>query len=176
MKQNHLISDEWNGEKIEDEKNFGLTELDSVYAAMVIKQLKSGWPFKPKNVNNKFIQTYQPKNYLEDFAFKILSKTAGKNYNLEAAHMDLGRYYENKNELNKAYQEYNALVTSIPTEIEFYNKAAQVLLKEKEYDTAESVLKKSLKYKDNFYAYKWIGQIELMNENYKDIDKLPIKS
>ena len=40
-------------------------------------------------------------------------------------------------------------------------------MEEKEYEKAASLLQKSLKYGKYPFAYKWIGQIALMNEDYK---------
>jgi tetratricopeptide (TPR) repeat protein len=82
--------------------------------------------------------------------------------------MELGNYYKKQGIRDKAFLEYNALITSIPHEMEFYQKAATVLLEEKEYDKASQVLRKSLKYKENFFANKWIGQVALMNGENKE--------
>lgn len=164
LRNNKMISNDWDYDGISAERNNGLTKLDSVYSALVIKHLKGSWPFQPKGLPNRFAQSFQPSNHIEEMAFRILP---GDNFNLEAAHMELGKYYESKGELNKAFSEYYALITSIPHEMEFYQKAVTVLLKEKEYNKAEQLLGKSLKYKENSFAYKWIGQIALMKDNYK---------
>lgn len=165
MKKNNMISNDWKRDGISQELNNGYTELDSVHASIVIQHLKGSWPFQPKGLPNRFAQNYQPSNHLEEIAFRILSSD---NYNLEAGHMELGKYYEKKSELDKAFSEYNALITSIPHEIEFYQKAATVLITKKEFEKASQLLRKSLKYKGNFFAYKWIGQIALMKENYEE--------
>ena len=55
----------------------------------------------------------------------------------------------------------------IPYEIEFYEKAATILLTVKEYDTAEMILRQSLDYKESYFAVKWLGQIALMKKNYR---------
>ena len=81
--------------------------------------------------------------------------------------MELGEYYERQSNFDKAFAEYNALITSIPYEVDFYEKAAKVLIKKEEYGRASQLLKRSLKYKENPFANKWVGQIALMNNNYK---------
>ncbi len=139
--------------------------MDSVYAALVIQHLKGGWPFRPRNSTNLFLQNFKPSNLLEQYAFRILQAT---NYNLESAHLDLGKYYEKQGMLDEAFYEYNALITSIPHEMEFYQRAVNVLISKKEYDKALLLLHKSLQYKENLFAYKWIGQIALMKENYNE--------
>jgi len=165
MKKNKMISDEWGEYDINKEKNYGITELDSIYADLEIRHLKGGWPFHPKSVPNRFIQTFSPANRLEEIAFKVFQN---KHYNLLSIHMELGEYYERQSNFDKAFAEYNALITSIPYEVDFYEKAAKVLIKKEEYGRASQLLKRSLKYKKNPFANKWVGQIALMNNNYKE--------
>ena len=163
MQNNRLISTEWPAACIDQERNQGLTELDSVYSTLVIHQLKGSWPFQPKSLPNQFIQNYHPRTRLENIAFHILQD---KNFSLEAAHMVLGDYYNKQGDFHKAFLEYNALLTSIPQEMEFYIKAATILLKEQDYDHASKLLRVSLKYKENYFANKWIGQLALMKDDY----------
>ncbi len=162
MKNNQMIDKTWSCDCIRQEKNRGVTELDSVYAALSVEQLKGGWPFQSKSLPNRFVQNYKPANQIEDIAFQVIKEKIS----LETGHMELGEFYENKGNLDKAFSEYNALVISIPTEIDFYDKAALVLLKNKEYQKASDLLLSSLNYRENDFAYKWIGQIALMDSNY----------
>jgi tetratricopeptide (TPR) repeat protein len=165
IKKNKLVSKDFPEYQITGQRNIGTTELDSVYGAMVIKHLKHSWPFQQKSEPNRFLETYKPVNMLEELALKII-KTPG--YNLESGHMDLGKYYEQINNTGKAVLEYEALIASIPSEFEFYKKAATLLIREKQYDKADQILKKSLVYKEDYFAVKWIGQIALINENYEE--------
>ena len=164
MKKNKMIADDWEVNGIENEIGEGITELDSVYASLAVLQLKSGWPFQPKSLPNVFLSAFVPANHIEEAAFNILKSG---NSSLEAEHMNLGRYYEKQNQLDKAFLEYNALITAIPSEMEFYEKAATVLIRNKKYDQASRILTKSLKYKETSFAYKWIGQIALMKDEYQ---------
>lgn len=145
------------------EKGKCRTELDSVYAAITVSHLKNSWPFKPRYTPNEFLLNYRARNILEELSLKIIPST---NFSLEAAHMELGKYYERQGKSDKALGEYEALIASIPEEPEFYEKAASVLLKEKEFGKAFLLLRKSLKYNESTFAFKWLGQIELMNKNY----------
>jgi lysophospholipase L1-like esterase len=162
MKNNQMIDKTWSCDCIRQERNRGVTELDSVYAALSVKQLRGGWPFQSKSLPNRFVQDYKPGNQIEDIAFQVIQQKIS----LETGHMELGEFYENQGNLDKAFSEYNSLVISIPTEIEFYDKAALTLLKNKEYQKASDLLLTSLNYKENDFAYKWIGQIALMDSNY----------
>jgi hypothetical protein len=70
MEVNNLISNHWPPSScIEQEQNQGFTELDSVYAAINIQHLKSGWPFQPKTLPNLFAQNYKPSTLVEEIAF-----------------------------------------------------------------------------------------------------------
>ena len=166
MRGARLISEVWPPvDYITQEQDQGITGLDSVYAALVIRQLKGSWPFQPKSLPNRFLNDFHSANHLEELAFRVLQSA---NFSLESAHMELGEYYEKQGEMDKAFEEYNALITSIPHEMEFYKKAATVMIEEKKYDAASSLLSKSLNYKENDFANKWIGQIALINNNYKE--------
>jgi tetratricopeptide (TPR) repeat protein len=144
-------------------ESWGFTELDSAHAELTIKNLKGGWPFKPKELPNRVLQDYKPKNISDQMALKVLSSP---NFGLEMAHLELAEYYENRNDLKRAFEEYKALIYTIPFEAEFYEKAATVLLTVKDYATAEKLLRESLKYRESFFAIKWLGQIALLNKDY----------
>jgi tetratricopeptide (TPR) repeat protein len=164
MQKNNFISSSWKYNGIDEERNKGITDLDSVCAELQIRFLKGGWPFQPKSLPNHFLKNFVPHNYLEDIAFRVLK---GTDFSMESAHMELGNYYQKRSQLDKAFKEYFALLTSIPQEMEFYRKAVLVLLEEKKYEQADSLLQKSLKYTKYPFAYKWIGQIAMMNEDFK---------
>jgi len=173
IQNNRMISNEWPSNCIDQEWNHGLTELDSVYSALIIQQLKGSWPFQPKSLPNRFVNNFRPANYIEEIVFRIMQS---KNFSLESGHMELGEYYKKQGNLDKAFLEYNALITSIPHEIEFYQKAATVLLEKKEYDKASQLLRKSLKYKEYYFANKWIGQVALMKNDYQEAISFLLKA
>jgi tetratricopeptide (TPR) repeat protein len=165
MQNNHMINDQWPEDCISREKNQGLTELDSVYAAIVIRHLKESWPFKPKGLPNRFVENFKPVNHIEEIAFRILPS---EGYNIISGHTEMGEYHEKRGDLDKAFAEYYALIACLPHEPEFYKYAAIVLIKQKNYDKAYLLLRKSLKYKESLFADKWIGQIAFMKNNYKE--------
>ncbi len=168
LAENKMIGNGWNADLMQTVYSEGKTELDSVFGAVVIKQLKQSWPFRPKGEENNFLRTFRPKNKLEEIAFKVISTP---DYNIQSGHMELGGFYESNNEPVKSVDEYKALIASIPHEIEFYRKAAIVLIREKLFDEADSLLRSSLKYRGDYFVNKWIGQIALMNEDYKEAIK-----
>lgn len=165
MQKNQMINNTWPVDCITQEHNQGLTELDSVYSAIVIRHLKGSWPFQPKGLPNRFVETFTPANYIEKIALRVLPS---EGYNIISGHTELGEYYEKQGDLDKAFAEYNALITCLPYEPEFYRYAALVLIKQKKYDKAYQLLRKSLKYKESLFAVKWVGQIAFMRKNYKE--------
>ncbi len=173
MQKNKLISQDWPENGIAAERDKGITGLDSVYASIVISHLKESWPFKPKGLPNRFVQSFIPANKMEELSLKALVE---ENYNLVSAHYDLGKFYENKGELDSALAEYRAMISFIPHEPEFYEMAATILIKRKEYDKAAGLLHKSLKYKDNAFANKWVGQIAYMKGDYPEAVKYLAKA
>ncbi|NOG44586.1 MAG: tetratricopeptide repeat protein [Calditrichaeota bacterium] len=144
-------------------KNWGISELDSVYGNLSVKSLKAGWPFKKGDLLNTFFDNYKPENEIEQLAFNVLTNP---DFNLQTAHLQLASKYEEQGKLNKAFKEYQALINTIPNEISFYNKAATIKLKQKEFLEARSILKESLRYKRGLYALKWIGQIAIMQKQF----------
>ena len=144
-------------------KSWGYTELDKDHADLTIKNLKGGWPFKPKELHNQVLQNFKPKTVSEQITLKILSKP---DFGLEMGHLELAEYYEKRGNYIKAYEEYKALIYTIPFETDFYEKAATALIKIQNYYLAKETLEHSLKYKESFFAIKWLGQINLRNKDY----------
>lgn len=161
-----LIGENYNNDNIDSQRYDGVTELDSVYGAIVIKQLKHSWPFQPRTKPNKFLETYKPVDKLEEISFKII-KTA--NYNIESGHLELAEFYGDQGETDKAVREYEALIASLPHEPEFYKNVATLLIHEKKYPEADKFLRGLLKIKpSDYFAHKWTGQIALINEHYNE--------
>lgn len=163
LERNHLVDQTWPAaDCITAEDHRGFTELDSVNAALTVRRLKGSWPFQPKGLPNRFAQDFRPATLIESIVWRTMQD---QSFSLELGHMELGEYYEKRGGLDKAFAEYYALVVSIPEELEFYRKAAMVLLKEQSYDKASLLLRRSLRYGETDFANKWIGQIALMKNN-----------
>ena len=165
MEVNHLISTHWPPSCIEEEQNQGFTELDSVYAAINIQHLKSGWPFQPKTLPNLFIQNYHPSTLVEEIAFH--SATTHE-YSLEQGHLDLGDYYTQHGQFDQAFLEYNAALVALPHEPMIYLKIANVLYAKKEYDKSFQLMQKSSQYKETPDVNKWLGAMAIMSQKYKE--------
>jgi tetratricopeptide (TPR) repeat protein len=158
MEQAGFIVPSWPEKKDSQDKKFGFTQLDSSLAALKIKILKGGWPFKKRSAVNTVINNYKPKNRIDSTALKVWKE---KNYSLERGHVKLAQYFTKQKDYEAAFREYNALTQITPSNASPYLKAAEMLIKTNRYEMASDFLTESLKFENSFYANKWLGQILL---------------
>ncbi len=163
LRTKQLVVDDWSTVKFAPshyyEQNWGLTKLDSVHAELAIRQLKGSWPFVQDGSPNRFMTQFQPKSREEEIAFNIIAKGE---MTLEQGHLLLADEYKNNNQFVKAFQEYKALVYTVPTLPIFYEPMVELLLSIREYNLTLRILHEALKYQDSAFVYKWIGQIYLV--------------
>jgi tetratricopeptide (TPR) repeat protein len=161
MRQENFISSDWQKHTMMPSSyyrdHWGITPLDSVYAALTIIHLKGGWPFK-KEGPNLALYEYTPVTKEDSIALQIL-KTGSST--LELGHMELASYYEKRGEYERAFREYEALIYTVPNLDLFYEPALKILLTTRQYNRALALLEDALKYNESGFVYKWIGQIRL---------------
>jgi len=166
LRAERYISLEWDSSNIQSadvyKKNWGMTTLDTVYGNLNIRWLKGGWPFQPKEFHNKSLETYKPKNKVDSIALKVLINKA---IGVEVGHLDLANYYRDHKEYRKAYQEYRALIYTIPHEVMFYEGAAEMLFKLDKEEKAISILEESLRIRKNDFALKNLARLYLQKGN-----------
>ncbi len=169
MRQHSFVSGSWPTDGIKPssfyQQDWGITELDSASANLSIHYLKGGWPFQPKDVPNHALQNYHPTTRAESLSVRILTDP---NYSLQVGHYHLGSYYEKMGEYEKAFKEFKALYYTIPFELEFYERAAENLIKMHDYDRALRVLQKGLYYGETPFLVKWTGQLLAKAQQFKD--------
>lgn len=139
-------------------KDWGITDMDTVYGNLSIRWLKGGWPFQPKELQNTSLDTYTPKNKTDSVALKVL---VDKETSVEVGHFNLAQYYRNKKEYQKAYQEYRALIYTIPHEVMFYKGASEMLLELDREEEAISILEESMRVIKNDFAIKHLARLYL---------------
>ena len=140
-------------------KDWGITALDTVCAALQIRYLRGGWPFQPEGTVNTALRNFHCVSMVDTLALKVLMD--GK-YTIESAHMDLADYYIHRAQFDHAYREYQALISTIPYEVSFYESAAKMLIKKERYQKALNLLERSLSIKETEFNTKWTGQILLL--------------
>jgi tetratricopeptide (TPR) repeat protein len=163
MRRNRFISDTWDAARIRpaaDYRNrWGFTPFDSVYAALCVRQLKGGWPFRPKSEANTGLSDFRPANGADSIALQILTAKGGKT--IEVGHLALARRFEKDRAFEKAFREYAALVYTIPYEAMFFEGAVRTALAVKRPELALPVLEESRQFRETVFADKWIGFILL---------------
>lgn len=168
--KNNFIDAKLQGNNIKPGKYYraqwGMTKLDSVYASAIIMRLKSKWPFKKGNDSEFKPLTYYPSTRIDSLVVRILEGAQ----TLEQGHIELAKYYESGGELEKAFNEYRALIYTVPYFDLFYEPAVKVLVEMKKYDQALDLMQRLLQYQQSSFVYQWIGQLYLItHENYKGI-------
>ncbi len=168
MLEEGYISSKWDSTLIksadEYKKDWGITALDTVYGNLSIRWLKGGWPFQPKELQNTSLATYIPKNKVDSVALQVL---VDNEVGVEVGHLTLARHYQDRKEYQKAYQEYRALIYTIPHEVMFYEGAAQMLLKSNREEEAISILEESLRITKNDFAIKHLARLYLAKGDVK---------
>ncbi len=186
IKEEKLVADVWpenSGWSKEDLiADWGMSNLDLVYANLRLAYLKGGWPFKPPGTVNTAIKDFKFKDGSERIALKVWQDPG---YTSEDAHADMAAYLAENNRLEDALKEYKALTCLKPYNYSAYLSAARVLIAMNRKDDALPYLQNSLKLKKTAYAYQWIGitlyeqgkyekAIEYMAEVYKLDIKEPV--
>jgi tetratricopeptide (TPR) repeat protein len=164
MQKENLISPDWQARHAKPavyyREHWGCTALDSVYAARIVARLKGGWPFKKAPGPNYALDGLALTTIVDSVAAKIVP--AGE-LTLEQGHIELASYYESRGDLEQAFNEYNALMYTVPYVDLFYEPAVKVLVRMKRYDKALEVLFALKKYQETPFTYQSIGQIYLMD-------------
>ncbi|HGY57114.1 MAG TPA: tetratricopeptide repeat protein [Caldithrix abyssi] len=168
MKTKQLVSKVWRTTLREFpnkvRKQWGYTELDSLYGDLRIRILKGGWPFKPKTAPNKMLTGYKPETEMDKLVYKIW---ADDTFGIEHGHAFLAGLYEKAKDYEKALREYRALIYLTPFNASAYIHTADMFIKMKRFNEALPLLSESLHLHETTYANKWVGQILLEKQKVK---------
>jgi tetratricopeptide (TPR) repeat protein len=80
------------------------------------------------------------------------------------AYLKLADHYASQGNHELALRQYQALINSLPYNINYYIASGKALLKHRRFNEALPILFNSLKVKQTGYANKWIGQILLQRQ------------
>ncbi len=144
--------------------NWAYTTLDSLAGMYKIEQLKSYWPFTSLDADVTFRDTFKTSGMVDSLAFSILTDPAA---DISSLHNFLGDYYESHRQIFLASKEYGALIAIEPGRSDYYNKAANSLLKLNDLYAAERHLMQSLRFRQTYFAYSMLGEINYIKHNYK---------
>jgi tetratricopeptide (TPR) repeat protein len=162
MHDNRFIADTWDLTNVKPDsvyrREWGLSKLDTVYAELGIRILKGGWPFQSKFETNRALQEFHPKNEVDSMAVAVLIKNK---LNLESAHLELALRYTRQGLYPLVFEEYKSLYYTVPSEVVFYERAAEALWRMKKYDEALPILFQARKVRETETGNKMIGLILL---------------
>ena len=147
--------------------DFHFTKLDSIIGKYRIKLLKNDWPFisKEKKLPNSIL--LNPQNKADSLAAEVLDEKM----NWEKAHRNLATYYLERKNLNGFLEEMDALISQYPVIVEYYDYVSNVLIQLKDYKRAYKYLKTGYDIKPNAFKTKWLGTINLYNNNLSPAEK-----
>lgn len=163
-----LLGDKGNVAEINSayyKRNWGYTELDSLYANHAVNLLKGFWPFvldPNKEYNYKLL--YKPKSYLDSLAFAVVGNNE---LILSDVRLELARNYEKSGRIEKAFREYEALLRTNPYVAVNYRDAANCLVQLSDLPLALKYFQKSLEFEDSYFARYRIGEIYFMMGDYE---------
>jgi len=164
MHNEKFVAQVWDEANIQPDdiyrKGWPVTGLDRALGEIRIINLTDNYPYKPKGPEERSIANYKPKNLVEELAMKVFNDEV----DYPQAHVELARHYDAQNQQHLAMREYQALIAAAPNNVTFYLMASEYLLKLKKLDHALDLLTASLAIKETGYAYKWIGQILLIQQ------------
>jgi len=142
-------------------KNFPFSRLDSTIANYRLLSLKGDFPFNKDGKSKTLLDFVKLTDYNDSLAYKVVEQ----NYYWELAHKKLATYYLGQKNYTGFMNEYSALIGQFPYTIGLYEKVVQVLLESQKYSEAYSYLEKYYRLQPDAFCTKWLGTINLFNNN-----------
>jgi lysophospholipase L1-like esterase len=165
IKFNKFIVDSWNPKFINSgdfyRSNWPVTELNTAVGYLMIKHLKSRWPFTRKSEAGWSLLDYKPENLIESLALKVIFNELG----MDEAHYILAKHYEKENSFRLRNREYDALTHYTFIEAYSYLSRGQSYMRAGEFNEALALFEESLKHEDIPLARELINEINLQMDN-----------
>jgi tetratricopeptide (TPR) repeat protein len=147
--------------------NFNFTEFDSIISDFRIKILKNDWPFVNKKDKKPNSWVLNLKNFEDSLAAEVLDDKI----TWEEGHRKLAAYYLVKRKLESFTEEMDALISQYPVIVEYYDYVAKVLIQRNDYRRAYGYLQAGYNIKPNAFKTKWLGTINLYNDELESAEK-----
>jgi tetratricopeptide (TPR) repeat protein len=143
MQERDLISSVWDSTAHTSawyRKNWPISALDTMIAGLVIRNLKSDWPFKSAENRKPFLIQFEPGNMIEELAMLVLKEkvTVGD------AHLMLARKYEADGDFNSANREYDVITHLVFIQAYHYLWRAETFMRRGHKKEALAMLDSSL--------------------------------
>jgi tetratricopeptide (TPR) repeat protein len=142
--------------------NYNFTHLDSTIGNYRLTILKGDWPFveKPQSLE-EVITNFNVQNFSDSLALFVIDNK----YSWEKAHRKMGEWFFKRGDIKNYLAEMDAVIFQYPFVYDYFEMVTKNLITIKRYDDALKYFYKYDKVKETAYASKWIGIIELNNEN-----------
>lgn len=131
-----------------------LTEVDERAARLRIAILTSGWPFRAGEARTP---AFDPPDTLS----AIVEDLVNGRSTWERAHVTAAEYFEQRGDIEKAPAEYRVVMNQLPLNVSAYFRLAVLAARQRQFDEARVVLRKSLQIEQSVFAYQMLGQIAL---------------
>ena len=143
---------------------YPLTRLDSTLGEIEIVRLTRNFPFVPKGTPTYTITDYEA----SDFIDSVAKSTMLKQITWEEAHAKVAQWYWNKKDLENFLREIDAIIAERPYDYEPYDYLITKLISNHLYDEAKPYLEKLNYLKPSAFTEKWLGQIALNKNRFKE--------
>ena len=137
--------------------NLYFSGLDSITAKYRVIILKNDWPFSKKKSVSYMLKLFNPKNFIDSLALKIIDSRMS----WEKAHREAASFYLHKNDFKNYAYELSLLYDQFPFVNDYNEIAAKDLLNNHQYDLAFPFLVRMHKNNPDAFSTKWLGIIDL---------------
>jgi tetratricopeptide (TPR) repeat protein len=148
-------------------ENFKFSKLDSVVAEYRLKVLKNDWPFVNKFEAKSLSTLIKPNNFIEKTAYRLCNDRI----TWELAQREVAGWYLSEGDYAAFQNQMEVLISQYPVVVEYYDFAANELLKVERYDDAYKFLYKRYRIRPDVYSAKWLGIIILSKNKTDDAIK-----
>lgn len=169
MRDHGFIADEWlHGQFPSPHAEWAYTELDSVYGALKILNLKGGWPFQEMGSQNLALRQYRPQTNAESIALEILR--SGKS--IEWGHGALAESWEKRGNWERVFAEHAALAYTLPYWVEPFRNALDAAVELEDYDAAVTLVQECLRFQPTAFGFASLARIHLLRAEFETAARL----
>lgn len=137
--------------------NFLFSTLDSIISNYRIKVLKDDWPYVDEKHKIPLYAMIAPKNYIDSLVYGFVRG----NMDWITVQQAAAQWYASRQETVSFAGVMDVLISQCPFLTEYYDYAAEILLKAKDYGRAYHYLADRNRIAESAFSEKWLGIIEL---------------